>query len=53
QHKSRRLSHFADDPWQQMLCIETGRVWDDLKVVAPGRSESFGVQFWSEPLKRP
>ncbi|MFO6372086.1 D-hexose-6-phosphate mutarotase, partial [Pseudomonas aeruginosa] len=51
--KSRRLSQFADDAWQQMLCIETGRVWDDLMVVAPGRSESFGVQIWSEPLKRP
>lgn len=48
--KAQRLSQFADDAWQRMLCIETARVWDDVLSIAPGRSETMAVEIWSEPL---
>ncbi|KAF1071138.1 MAG: putative glucose-6-phosphate 1-epimerase [Pseudomonas citronellolis] len=48
--KARRLSQFRPDAWQDMLCIETARVWDNTLSVAPGRSESMSVEIWSEPL---
>ena len=38
------VSQFADDAWQQMLCIETGRVWDDLMVVAPGAAKALACR---------
>jgi glucose-6-phosphate 1-epimerase len=46
--KAARLSQFADDAWQRMLCVETARVWDDLLVVAPGKTETMAVEIWSE-----
>ncbi|MCP1607594.1 D-hexose-6-phosphate mutarotase [Pseudomonas citronellolis] len=49
--KAQRLSQFADDAWQRMLCIETARVWDDVLSVAPGRSETMSVEIWSEGLE--
>lgn len=49
--KAARLSQFADDAWERMLCIETARVWDDVASVAPGRSETMKVEIWGEPLK--
>lgn len=36
--KAARLSQFADDAWQRMLCIETARVWDDLLTISPGET---------------
>jgi len=41
--KAARLSQFPDDAWQRMVCIETARVWDDVLVVAPGKTESMSV----------
>ncbi|WP_252273726.1 D-hexose-6-phosphate mutarotase [Pseudomonas subflava] len=46
--KAQRLSAFADDAWQRMLCIETANVWDDCVELAPGESHSLGVSLWSE-----
>ena len=48
--KARRLSQFADDAWQRMLCIETANVMDDLVELAPGEEHSMGVAVWAEPL---
>ncbi|NUU02268.1 D-hexose-6-phosphate mutarotase [Herbaspirillum robiniae] len=48
--KARRLSQFADDAWQRMLCIETANVMDDLVELAPGEEHSMGVALWAEPL---
>ena len=48
--KSQRLSDFADDAWQRMLCIETANVWDDCVQLAPGASHSLDLSLSSEPL---
>ena len=47
--KARRLSSFAEDAWQRMLCIETANVWDDCVELAPGESHRLGLSLWSEP----
>ncbi|MBB2494166.1 D-hexose-6-phosphate mutarotase [Aquipseudomonas ullengensis] len=47
--KAQRLSHFADDAWQRMLCIETANVWDDCVELAPGASHSLTLSLWGEP----
>ncbi|WDZ94914.1 D-hexose-6-phosphate mutarotase [Herbaspirillum sp. WKF16] len=49
--KARRLSQFADDAWQRMLCIETANVMEDLVELAPGEEHGMGVALWSEPLR--
>jgi glucose-6-phosphate 1-epimerase len=48
--KAKRLSQFADDAWQQMLCIETANVADDIVTLAPGAEHSLALELWSEPL---
>jgi len=48
--KAARLSQFADDAWQRMLCIETANVLDDALELVPGQSASLAVSIWSEPL---
>ncbi|WP_434154021.1 D-hexose-6-phosphate mutarotase [Pseudomonas sp. JZ134] len=48
--KSKRLTPFADDAWQRMLCIETARVMDDVMVLAPGETGQISATLWSEPL---
>lgn len=47
--KAGRLSSFADDAWQRMLCIETANVWDDCVELAPGEHHRLGLSLWSEP----
>ncbi|HSC84345.1 MAG TPA: D-hexose-6-phosphate mutarotase [Pseudomonas sp.] len=47
--KAGRLSQFADDAWQRMLCIETANVWDDCLQLAPGASHSLDLSLWGEP----
>lgn len=42
--KSTRLSQFAADAWQGMLCIETANVLDDHILLPPGREHVLG---WS------
>jgi len=46
--KARRLSQFADDAWQRMLCIETANVMDDMVELAPGARHSMGVVLWTD-----
>ena len=48
--KAQRLSQFAGDAWQRMLCIETANVWDDCIELAPGASHSLSVSLWSEDI---
>ncbi|MGA6097985.1 D-hexose-6-phosphate mutarotase [Stutzerimonas marianensis] len=47
--KSRRLSQFADNAWQHMLCIETANVMDDVIRLAPGASHTLSVAIGIEP----
>lgn len=37
--KAQRLSDFADDAYQRMLCIETARVMQDCVTLAPGQTD--------------
>ncbi|SDT09526.1 D-hexose-6-phosphate mutarotase [Pseudomonas oryzae] len=48
--KAQRLTQFAEDAWQRMLCIETANVWDDCLELAPGARHSLGLCLWSEAL---
>lgn len=48
--KSQRLSQFADDAWQRMLCIETARVLDDVLFLPPGETHEMSVSFVTNPL---
>ena len=48
--KSTRLSHFAADAWQSMLCIETANVWDDCIELAPGARHELCLSLRSEAL---
>ncbi|QLC73205.1 D-hexose-6-phosphate mutarotase [Pseudomonas sp. LPB0260] len=48
--KAQRLSQFASDAWQGMLCIEHANVMEDLVVLAPGAEHRLSVSLWSEPL---
>ncbi len=48
--KATRLSQFAEDAWQRMLCIETANIWDDCVTLAPGASHSLCLSLSSEAL---
>ena len=48
--KSDRLSQFAGDAWQHMLCIETARVLDDVLTLAPGQRHEMAVRFMTSAL---
>ena len=41
--KAQRLTSFADDAWQRMLCIETANVLDDAVVLQPGQHHTLAV----------
>ena len=43
--KSARLSQFADDAWQRMLCIETANTLDDSVTLAAGAEHTLEVEF--------
>ena len=49
--KAQRLSQFAADAWQRMLCIETANVWDNCIEVAPGGEHCLDLCLWSEPTQ--
>lgn len=51
--KAQRLSQFADDAWQRMLCIETADVWDRCVTLLPGESHCLQVSLWGERLSSP
>lgn len=48
--KSTRLTQFAADAWQGMLCIETANVLDDYVVLPPGGEHVLGLSVFSQPL---
>lgn len=48
--KAQRLSQFADDAWQRMLCIETANVMNDMVRLEPGTSHTLSVSIGVEPL---
>lgn len=48
--KAQRLSHFAPDAWQRMLCIETANVWNDCVQLEAYASHCLSLTLWSEPL---
>jgi glucose-6-phosphate 1-epimerase len=41
--KSRALSDFGDDEWQQMICVEPSNVAANAVEVAPGRQHTMAV----------
>jgi glucose-6-phosphate 1-epimerase len=48
--KAQRLSQFAADAWQGMLCIEHANVMDDIRVLAAGEQHQLTVSLWSETV---
>lgn len=48
--KAQRLSQFADDAWQRMLCIETANVMDDVIRLEPGASHTLSVSISAESI---
>ncbi|MCY1543005.1 putative glucose-6-phosphate 1-epimerase [compost metagenome] len=48
--KARRLSQFAADAWQGMLCIEHANVLGDHVQLEPGAQHQLKVNLWSEAL---
>lgn len=48
--KAQRLSQFADDAWQRMLCIETANAMDDRILLEAGASHTLSVSIGSESL---
>lgn len=48
--KAQRLSQFAADAWQGMLCIEHANVMDDIRVLAAGEQHQLSVSISSQPL---
>jgi len=47
--KAQRLSQFASDAWQGMLCIEHANVIHDIRTLAPGEQHSLGLSLWAVP----
>ena len=43
--KSKRLSQFADDAWQRMVCIETANALSDSVALAAGAEHTLDVEF--------
>ncbi len=48
--KTATFSDMAADGWENMLCIETANVLDDVAVIEPGAMQVMAVSIWSEPL---
>lgn len=48
--KAQRLSQFADDAWQRMVCIETANVLEDMVRLDPGASHTLSVSIGVEAL---
>lgn len=48
--KAQRLSQFADDAWQRMLCIETANVMSDAVQLDPSANHTLSVSIATEPL---
>lgn len=50
--KAQRLSQFAADAWQGMLCIEHANVMDDIRVLAAGKQHQLSISLWAEALSQ-
>jgi glucose-6-phosphate 1-epimerase len=48
--KAQRLSQFAADAWQGMLCIEHANVMDDSRVLAAGEHHQLDLSLWAEHI---
>ena len=48
--KARRLSQFADDAWQGMLCIEHANVLDDALILAPQAEYQLAISLQAHAL---
>lgn len=48
--KASRLTQFAPDAWQRMLCIETANVLEDRVELSPNAQTRLSVRLWTEPL---
>lgn len=48
--KSKQLSQFPEQGWQQMLCIETANVLDSHLILAPGEQQQMAVTIEAQPL---
>lgn len=48
--KAQRLSQFAADAWQGMLCIEHANVMDDIRVLAAGEQHQLNLSLWAQGL---
>ncbi|WP_303699464.1 D-hexose-6-phosphate mutarotase [Pseudomonas aeruginosa] len=48
--KARRLSQFAGDAWQRMLCVETGNLLEDAPRLAPGQSHRLSLRIHEQAL---
>jgi glucose-6-phosphate 1-epimerase len=48
--KAQRLTQFAPNAWQDMLCIETANVLQDAVQLAPGAQHRLRLELWSQPL---
>ena len=49
-NKAQHLNNFADDDYQQMLCIETANVGDDIVTLAPRQSRQLQLVIKPQPL---
>lgn len=43
--KSRSFTDFADDEWQQMVCVETGSIGDRAILLRPGESHTMTTRY--------
>jgi len=48
--KSKRLSQFDADAWQQMLCIESANVMNDCVQLAPGARWTLALTIGEKPM---
>jgi glucose-6-phosphate 1-epimerase len=48
--RAAHLEDMADEGWQQMFCVETANVLDDIVTLAPGAEHTLGVAIHGEPL---
>jgi glucose-6-phosphate 1-epimerase len=48
--KSKRLSQFAPDAWQQMLCVETANVMHDCVNLLPGQNHALSLTISEKSL---
>ncbi|MHA6491925.1 D-hexose-6-phosphate mutarotase [Pseudomonas borbori] len=48
--KAQRLSQFADDAWQDMLCIEHATVMDDIVTLAPSEQYDLAISIGTQTV---